>query len=142
MPSSSLAAPGAESTTRAGLDLTTPKKAALAFAKALVAGDMETVKQTATGNPKEFSIVKSLGDMLQAMKRYEAAAVKKFGEEGKMSKEDSKDLVMEVEAADEKIEGEKATLVNKAVPNEKNPMALKKTGNEWKVDLGTLSNDK
>ena len=39
-------------------------------------------------------------------------------------------IVAEVEASEEKIDGEKATLINKANPNDKNPMTLKKAGAE------------
>lgn len=134
---------GLASSSRAeGPDLSTPKKAGAAFARALMAGDMDAVKLTATGSDSEFAIVKSMGDMALAMKRYEAAAIKKFGDEGKMSKDDNKDLAAEVEAADEKVDGSTATLINKADPNDKNPMTLKKDANgNWKVDLSTLSKD-
>jgi len=99
--------------TSCGPDTSTPKTAAVAFAKAVMAGDMDTVHKTAIGTDAQFAAVKSLSDMLAAMKRYEAAAVRKFGDEGKLAKDVNKDLAEEVDAADEQINGDTASLVNK-----------------------------
>ena len=129
------------STGAAAPDLSTPKKAGLSFANALMADDMDTVHKTATGSDSDFNLIKSLGGVIQAMKRYETAAVKKFGEEGKLSKNENKDIAAEVEATEEKIEGDSATLINKANPNDKHPLTLKKDGAIWKVDLSPLGKD-
>ena len=53
-----------------GPDASTPKKAALVFAKAAEAGDMDTVHQVATGTDAEFALVRDYGQEMQAMGRF------------------------------------------------------------------------
>jgi hypothetical protein len=122
-------------------DASTPKKAAVAFAKAVVAGDMATAKTLATGTEAEFAIVKSMSDMAGGLKRLEDAAVKKFGTDGKLPPGMGMDPVGDMESAEEKIDGDKATLILKSKPDSKNPPTLKKDGDDWKLDLSTLSKD-
>lgn len=123
-----------------GPDTSTPKNTALTFAKAVMAGDMDTVHKTATGTDAQFAAVKTFSDVVAAMRRYEEAAMKKFGDEGKLSREVNKDLAEEVDAAEEKIEGDTATLINKKNPA-KRPMKLKKDAGGWKVDLSNMEKD-
>lgn len=122
-------------------ELSTPKKAGVAFAKAVQAGDMDAAHKAGIGSDADFAIVKSLSDLLLAEKRFEAAATKKFGKDGGLEKDDAmKDLVAEVEACEEKIDGDAATLVDK-----RNPLgaelSLKKDGGGWKVDVSAMGKD-
>lgn len=124
------------SSARAGdLDLSTPKKAAAVFAKAVQEGDIDTLKMTATGTEDQLAAIKNVADMFGGIRKYEAAAVKKFGDQGKLPAEAKVDLVAEVDKTEEKIEGDKATLLDKTKPDEKHPMTLKKDGGKWKVNL-------
>ena len=126
---------------RAEADMSTPKKAAVSFAKAVMAGDADGYKAVSTGTDAEFALVKSLSDMAMAMKRLEDASTKKFGADGKLPKEMAMDLVGDMETSDEKIDGDNATLVLKSKPDDKFPPTLKKEGDKWKVDLTNLSKD-
>ena len=122
-------------------DLSTPKKAGLAFAKAVTAGDMDTVKAVAIGTESEFALVKLMSDMAIASAKLNDAAVKKFGTEGKLPAEMAMDLVGNIETAEEKIDGDKATLTIKSKPDDKFPPTFKKDGSNWKVDLSTFTQD-
>ncbi|HSI34950.1 MAG: hypothetical protein ACAI43_18765 [Phycisphaerae bacterium] len=122
-------------------DASTPKKAAVAFTKAVVAGDMATVKSLSTGTDAEYALVKTLSEMLAATKRLETAAARKFGDAGKLPAEASVDVVADMEAATEKLDGETARMITKNKTEDMNPMTLKKDGSSWKVDLSTLSKD-
>jgi hypothetical protein len=126
-------------------DTSTPKKAAVAFANAVNQGDMKTAHALATGTDAEFAAIKGIGDVYQACNRLAAAATKKFGKDGKLSADDvaslkdlSIDMPADFEAAQEKIDGNKATLVDKSKPNDPNPPVLKKDANGWKMDLTYL----
>jgi hypothetical protein len=123
-------------------DTSTPKKAAMAFAKAVDDDDMEAVHSLAIGNDAEFAVIKELGKFEQASHRLSVAANKKFNKQGNLSVEDayvlqvlSKHLFSEFEAGQEKIEGDQATLV---IAGKGAPLTLKKDGNGWKLDLGFL----
>jgi hypothetical protein len=119
----------------ADADLSTPKKAAAAFAKAVQEGDIDAMKSAATGTNEQLAAMKNVADLFGGIRRYEAAAIKKFGDGGKLPAEAKVDLVSEVEKSDEKVEGDKATLIDKTKPDEKHPMTLKKDGANWKVNL-------
>ena len=123
-------------------DQSTPKKAALAPRQS---GDGEvtwpTVKAVATGTDAEFAIVKQMSDLVGSAKNLETAAVKKFGDEAKLPKEMAMDLVGDMESAEEKIDGDNATLALKSKPDDKFPPTLKKVGDKWTVDLSNLSKD-
>jgi hypothetical protein len=124
-----------------GPDTSTPKKAGVAFAKALMAGDQAAVKALATGSEADFALVKNVGDLAIAMNKLEAASVKKFGEAGKLPKEMAIDMVADFETAEEKINGDTATLILKSKPDDKYPPTLKKDGDNWKMDLSNLIKD-
>ena len=122
-------------------DISTPKKAGLAFAKAVETGDIDKAKTLATGTDAEWNVVKSLGDISVAMRKLEAATAKKFGDEGKFPQGMLMDLVADFQSMEEKIEGDVATLVSKTRPDDKFPPTLKKTGGGWKMDLSNMSQD-
>lgn len=119
----------------ADADLSTPKKAALAFATAMQEGDVEAMKQAAKGTDEQFAVFNNIATMFGKVRKYEAAAIKKFGDAGKLPPQDKIDLAAEVEKSDEKIEGDKATLIDKSDPDDKHPMTLSKDGGNWKVNL-------
>lgn len=122
-------------------DRSTPMKAAVAFAKAIMAGDMEAVKSLSTGTEAEYAMAKTVSDMAVSMKKLGDASVKKFGDAGKLPKEMQIDLVADFEASEVKIDGDKAALILKSKPDDKFPPTLKKDGDNWKMDLSNLSKD-
>jgi hypothetical protein len=122
-------------------DTSTPKKAAVSFAKALSAGDMDAAHKLATGTDAEFALCKAMGDTILASKRLNDAAVQKFGADGKLPKEMTMDMAADFESADEKIDGDKATLVMKGKPDDQFPPTLKKDGDSWKMDLTNMDKD-
>ena len=126
---------------RADADVSTPKKAAVSFAKAVSAGDTTAMKALSIGTDAEFALVKSLSDVVASTRKLEEAAAKKFGEEGKLPKEMSMDLVTDLETGEEKIAGDHATLITKNKPEDQFPMTLKKEGEGWKVELSNLAKD-
>jgi hypothetical protein len=122
-------------------DTSTPKKTAVVFGKAIIAGDMDTAHKVATGSDAEFALCKGLGEMVQAFNRLNEASTKKFGDEGKLPKEMSIDIVGDFEAADEKIDGDTATLIIKGKADDKFPPTFKKDGDNWKMDLSNMDKD-
>lgn len=122
-------------------DQSTPKNAGIAFAKAVTAGDMATVKLLAIGTDAEFAIVQSMSDLAVAFNKLETASVSKFGADGKLPPGLGMDLVGDMQTADEKIDGDTATLTIKSKSDDKNPPTFKKDGGKWKVDLSSLSKD-
>ena len=88
-------------------------------------------------------MLSSLTDHLRTTtdSRLETAAAKKFGDAGKLPAEASVDVVADMEAATEKLEGDTAKMITKNKTEDMNPMTLKKDGSSWKVDLSTLSKD-
>lgn len=122
-------------------DTSTPKKAGVAFAKAVQTGDLTTAKTLATGTDSEWSAVKALSDLSVAMKSLEAAVTKKFGADGKFPEGMLMDVVADFQLMEEKIEGDQATLISKIRPDDKFPPTLKKVGSGWKMDLSNMSQD-
>ncbi len=115
-----------------GDDLSTPKGAAQTFASAMESGDVETAKRASTGaDPK---MIETMAKAMGSMKKLKEAAISKFGDEGKRITSDSGDLDLtrKVNEAEEKIEGDTATLTTKGDMG--TPMKLKKIDGSWKVD--------
>ena len=85
-------------------DLSTPKKAAIAFAKGVESGDMTVVKATAIGTDSQYKLVEAIIGLIGANKELRTAAVDKFGEEGKqITNDDLSNLSKQLEQADETI---------------------------------------
>ena len=122
-------------------DTSTPKKAAIAFANALKTGDIATAKTLATGNDAEWALVKILSDAMVATNAFSAVATDKFGPDAKLPAGFTMDLAAEFDAADEKIDGDTATLISKSKPNDPNPPTLKKTAKGWVLDLSNMDKD-
>lgn len=125
----------AEASAPGGLD--TPREVGIAFARAAEMDNMEAVHKLAIGTPEEFALAKGFGQLIHAVRAYETAAVQKFGEDGKLSRDTTLvDFVAAFESAKEKIEGDTATLDVKG-----SQVHLKKDGPSWKVNLDFLDND-
>jgi hypothetical protein len=129
------------SSAKAGPDLSTPKKAALAFTKGIESGDMDSVKAASVGTDEDYKALKSLSDMLGSLRKMQAALVKKYGNDAKAIPDLSTVMSKQINLSEEKVDGDSATLVVKEKPDDKHPPTLKKTGNEWKMDLKSMTSD-
>lgn len=125
------------------VDFSDPKPVAVAFAKAMVAGDAKAVRATAVGTDEEFKTVEALGAIFPAIKKFKAACDAKFGPDNLLSKNMAagQDPAAEVEKSDVKVDGDTATVTNKNKPDEKEPMKLKKVEGKWKVALSSMGKD-
>jgi hypothetical protein len=126
---------------KAGPDLSTPKKAAHAFFKAVEAGDADAIKATSIGTDEDYAMIKNVSEMMGAMRKMQAALVKKYGDDAKAIPDLSAVMSSQVEEAEEKIDGDSATLISKSKPDDKYPPTLKKSGDAWKMDLKNMSSD-
>jgi hypothetical protein len=118
-------------------DLSTPKKAATAFALALQKGDFDTIRAVTTGQDADYKLIQSIATMTAAANKLHDAAVAKFGEDGKkidLTTGDPQDIPRQIEASEEKINGDQASIITRGT-TEANAVKLTKVGNEWKVDL-------
>ena len=123
-------------------DLSTPKKAALAFAKAVAAGDPDGIKATSTGGDNDYTIIKAVSDLFVSIRQLQNATTKKFGAEaGKKIPDPASALVDQLERSEEKVAGDTATLILPEGRDNKFPPTLKKSGDEWKIDLKVMSAD-
>ena len=117
-------------------DLSTPKKAASAFAKAVEANNIDAAKSASVGSDEDYKLVQAIGAFIASARELRDASVAQFGEAGKgISNDELSNLSKQVEASDEKITGDTATL---GKPEEHDPMKLKKVDGNWKVDLASI----
>ena len=120
-------------------DLSTPKGAAIAFAKAIEAGELDAARSLSVGSDAGLALPKSVVDMARAANRLQAAARKRFGADGDRLVPPPpylmKGLAHYFGSLEEKIEGDRATLVSKTEPGDTHLPNLKKVGDAWKMDL-------
>jgi hypothetical protein len=119
----------------ADIDQSTPKAAALAFAKAMEAGDANTANQIAVGTDQDKQVLAAMMDFTHSVKTLRESAVKKFGDKadevtgGGMNVDSAKAM----EDTETKEDGDTATVV--ATKPQPSTMHLKKIDGKWKVDL-------
>jgi hypothetical protein len=138
-------------------DPSTPKGAAAALFKAMQSGDAAAVRPLVVGTDRQVALFQAMVPLTGAFKALETAAVKKFGPEGKQitgggsATTPAADLEDELEAAQEKIDGDTAELTPKATAAAdagktaaaaKPPMKLKRVDGVWKVDLASMPTEK
>ena len=119
-------------------DLSSPKKAATAFAIGLQAGDLEQVKASSIGEASDYKLMQTVTSTMSSVHKLHEAAVSRFGpdEAKKLSTgvSDNGDVARQIEMSDEKLDGDTATIIEKGKP-ETNAVHLKKVAGDWKVDL-------
>ncbi|HEY8747388.1 MAG TPA: hypothetical protein VIM11_05405 [Tepidisphaeraceae bacterium] len=119
-------------------DLSSPKKAATAFALALQKGDFAALKGVTTGGADDYKLMQSVTGMTAAANKLHDAIVSRFGaEEGKkipLTTGEPGDIPRQIEESDEKVEGNSASITKKGAAAG-NSVKLKKDGGVWKVDL-------
>ena len=123
----------------ASQDLSTPKKAAVEFAKGLESGDLAAAKSASEGSAEDFKIVEIISDLIRSARDLRGVAIEKFGDAGKQvvpNGDELADFSKRVDAGTEKITGDTATV---GQPDERDPMKLKKdVGGSWRVDLASI----
>ena len=120
---------------------TGPRSAAIAFARAVEAGNASALHQLATGNDVEFDSIQQFGTVHAAYQRFAAALVQKFGAGAKaLAQKYDVDLVADYQGAQENIDDDIATLTPaprgaRAGLNIVGPKLLRKEAAGWKIDL-------
>ena len=129
-------------------DASTPKAAVASFFKAMENGDPAAAKTLASGSEKQLAILDVLVPVVHGFKQLEAAALKKWGEEGRKQLSQGPgsstfDVAEKLKTAKEEITGDTATIIPAdPKPNEtKEPMKLKKVDGKWKLDMASLQAD-
>lgn len=120
-------------------DLSTPKKAAMAFAKALERGDVPAAKAASTGTEDDYRILPLISGLVGAARELRDAGAARFGDAGKtiVGCDAIANLSLQVDTAQEQITGDTATVLH---AHEVDPMKLKRDADgQWKVDLSALS---
>ena len=117
-------------------DLSTPAKAAIAFGHAIDEGDFETAKAAAIGTDADFEIIRLRIAFFDANKKLRAAAVERFGVQGRQIPEEGMmSFSGQLREAVELIKGDDASF---GQPKEDYPLRLKRVGGLWKVDLWAI----
>jgi hypothetical protein len=132
-------------------DLSSPKAAAKTFADAVTAGDVARAKAVSTGNEKQTTILEAMVNLLGGMKKLEDAMIAKYGAEavraGKspVSSAELQESIQRLTEGDVKVTGDTAVITPKkkegATPGQSEPWTLRKSGSDWKVDLGSLTKE-
>jgi hypothetical protein len=121
-------------------ELTSPKAVAVAFAKALQAGDDAAIRMVSVGPDENLKAAVAVGRVMPALKRLRDACDNKFGAGNILSKTVAAgaDLAAQAGEAEYHVDGDAATAVRKDRPNEKDPLRLKRVDGKWKVDLTSM----
>jgi protein O-mannosyl-transferase len=115
------------------------RQAAVDFAQAIESGDMKRVHEVAVGSDDKFNWVSTFSGWTVAYKHYQEASARKFGKDAHFFVETSDKMVNQVEDAEEKIDGDKATLTCKT--GNAQSIQVIKTNGAWKVDIDALWKD-
>lgn len=126
----------------------TPKGAAALFFQAMESGDIAAAKEMAVGNARQMAVLDALVPVVSGFKKLEAAAAKKWGEEGRktlITGQDgpgSFDFKEQLKTAREEIVEDSATItpVN-AKDAKRDTMKLKRIDGKWKLDLASIPTD-
>jgi len=110
-------------------------KAAVEYGRAVAAGDVARVRRLVAGNDAQKQSIEAMASMMGGMKQLADAANAKFGDNAKelgalASSPD--DMTKLWEAAEEKVEGDTATLTARGV---REPLRMKLVEGRWLVDL-------
>lgn len=120
-------------------DLSTPKKAAVEFARDLETGDLVAARAASVGSAEEFKLVEIISSLVRSARDLRTTAIEKFGDAGKdvlPNGDELADFSKRVDSGTEKIAGDTATV---GQPDERDPMKLKKIKDgTWRVDLSAI----
>jgi hypothetical protein len=113
-----------------------PKAVALAFAGSIEKGDAATAKGLVPADDAHARWVEAAAELSTALKKLDAAAGGRFGDAGKAVSRNQlhlNDSVKSLEQAQEKIDGDSATLT---LPGRAEPLVLKKVEGKWQLQVG------
>jgi hypothetical protein len=131
----------ADAATAPAVDTSSPKAAAISFAKAVDAGDANTAKSVTVNDPDQQKAVETMVNMFSTTKDFIAALKEKMGDEGgAMAMQMSSslpNLIDSIKDGTETINGDTATVSAKKVDGtqDTDPPAFKKVDGKWLVDL-------
>jgi hypothetical protein len=125
------------------VDLSTPKKAALAMIKAVSEADVPGLRATCVGTEEHFKTMEGAMSVLELARKMQQAAIDKFGAQGKqvgayLVGPGYAVVAARMESFEEVITGDVATVGMNGDPN---PARLKKVDGAWKVDLDVMKED-
>jgi hypothetical protein len=135
-----LTQPGCRKSETVEMDLSTPRSAALVFARAVESGDAETARSAAYAGGVELEWVDAMTAAMSGMRTLVNASEKRFGGEAHtlLATKDSLTMSAGIPTAEVKTEGNRATLV--AAPGVQMPsMPMKQVDGKWKFDVGTFT---
>ena len=120
-----------------GLDLSTPKSAAVEYGKATDEGNFDKARGSAITTAQSEKVLKNMVAFMHSMEELRKVSIEKFGPTGYkvIGENAAKTSSQQVEEAEIKINGDTATVTMK-VPQLR-PLSMKKVNNEWRVDLTT-----
>jgi hypothetical protein len=98
--------------------------------------ETDTLHATAAGTDAQFAAIQGLGDIFAAVRHYDETVTKKFANEGKLPFRIA--LSSGVDACEENIEGDQATLTDKVNSDRRPPLVLHSEGGNWKVDVNSI----
>lgn len=119
-----------------GTDISSPKAAVKTFISAIARGDASSAKAAAIADDKQAKVIEAMAAMFPGMVKLHDAAAQKFGAEQAKDLEGPIAIIANVDKAEEKIDGDKATVTVKGANK---PVALKKVDGGWKVDMAGMS---
>ena len=123
-----------------GQDLSTPRKAAIAFMHAMSMGDVSAAKTASAGSEEDYQYLQSLIEFIAAGKDLQNAAINRFGESGKAVWPDaSAGMPQQLQTDSERIDRDTATVGSS---DGREPMSLRKIDGAWKVDLALIPQKK
>jgi hypothetical protein len=121
------------------VDQSTPKATAKTFTDAIKAGNVEAAKSVVTGTDDQKKTFEQMVPAQNALIKLVDAANAKFGKDNDIAKTfKDVDHSGDVETADVKEEGDKATLTKKNPGPEDKPLHLVKKDGKWSVDLADM----
>jgi len=121
-----------------------PKGVATAFFKAMETGDLPAAKALAVGNEKQLAVLDVLVPVFHSFKQLEAAAVKKWGEEGRKTLTEGPggglNIAEKLKNAKVDVKGDAATItpVDTKPDDKNNEMKLKKVEGKWRLDMASI----
>jgi hypothetical protein len=134
--SAMLAPIGCKKTQNTGPDLTNPKAAALTFTRALENGDIATAQLASNAGGIEVDLIEAMAQSAMGIKQLHAAATTKFGDQAnKILQTQSLSVTKNLANADVDP-GETRAIVRSR--DGRDVIALQKTEDGWKVDVGAL----
>ena len=127
---------------RAAADLSSPKAAAMTFAKAVEAGDVQAAKAAAINEGENAQLIETLTEVAANVNKLRDAAKAKFGdgaaEQFVGNRKPLEEMSKQLDKAEVKQDGDSATISSADQPGS---TKLKKIGSDWKVDLAASLKD-